>query len=204
MNVRLTEEQKIKILNSDDLYNVMQQILLCENKVGREKEHFWTVSLNNASKILNVELSALGSLADVALKPRDVFRLALIKDASKVILVHNHPSGKLEPSKEDLDMTDRLIQVGKIVDVGVIDHLIISEEDYVYLACSEHWGKLMYSNKFVVDDQRQVKEIRRELTKELKKKHQFDTARKMKEHGADTDYISLITGFSSGEIEGLE
>ena len=203
MNVRLTDDQKIKILNSDDLYKVMQQILLRENKVGREKEHFWTVSLNNASKILNVELSALGSLADVALKPRDVFRLALIKGASKVILVHNHPSGKLEPSKEDLDMTDRLIQVGKIVDVGVIDHLIISEEDYVSLAGSEHWGKLMYSNKFVVDDQRQVKEIRRELTKELKKKHQFDTARKMKEEGLSNEVISNVTGLSSDEIATL-
>ena len=59
MNVRLTDDQKIKILNSDDLYKVMQQILLRENKVGREKEHFWTVSLNNASKILNAKLSSL-------------------------------------------------------------------------------------------------------------------------------------------------
>ncbi len=204
MNVRLTDDQKIRIANSDQLYEIMQKILMRENYLGRQKEHFWTVSLNNANKILNIELSALGSLSEVALKPRDVFRLALIKGAAKVILVHNHPSGKLEPSKEDLDVTDRLIQVGKIIELDVMDHFIISEEDYIALAGTKHWGRLQYSNKYVVDDQRQVNEIRRELTKELKKKHQLDTARKMKEGGSDIEYISLITGLSAEEIEGVD
>lgn len=204
MTIRLTEDQKIRINESDDLYKVMQQILLRENKIGREKEHVWTVSLNTANKILNIELSALGSLSDVALKPRDVFRLALIKGAAKVILVHNHPSGTLEPSKDDLDLTDRLIQVGKIVDVTVMDHLIINEADYIALAGTTHWGKLQYSNKYVVDDQKQVNEIRRELTKELKKKHQIDTARKMKAEGLSDEVISNVTGLNKTEIDRLE
>ena len=203
MNVRLTDEQKIRIANSDQLYEIMQKVLMRENYLGRQKEHFWTVSLNTANKIVNVELSALGSLSEVALKPRDVFRLALIKGASKVILVHNHPSGKLEPSKEDLDITDRLIQVGKIIELDIMDHFIISEDDYVALAGTKHWGKLMYSNKYVVDDQRQVNEIRRELTKELKKKHQLDTARLMKAEGESVERIILFTGLSRGEIENL-
>jgi DNA repair protein RadC len=130
MNVRLTEEQKIKILNSDDVYTVMQSILLRQNKIRRNQEHFWIVGLNHKNVILFIELIAIGRNNRVNVHPPDVFRMAIYKLASRTILVHNHPSGELKISDTDKNLTDKLLKVGKIIEIDVIDHLIISEKNY--------------------------------------------------------------------------
>jgi len=130
MNIRLTEAQKIKVLNSDDVFDIMQKVLLRENKIERDKEHFWIIGLTCNNKILHIELVSLGSMKATIVEPINVFRVAVIKNAVKVILVHNHPSGEVEPSEDDKDITDRLIQVGKIIDVEVIDHLIITPDTF--------------------------------------------------------------------------
>ncbi|MEX0363400.1 MAG: JAB domain-containing protein, partial [Allomuricauda sp.] len=128
MNVHLTKEQKIKVLNSVDVYHVMQQILLRENKIRRNQEHFWVVGLNGKNKIQFIELIALGAVNRVNVDPPDVFRMAIYKLATKVIFVHNHPSGSVEISKGDQEVTDRLFKVGKLINIEVADHLIITEE----------------------------------------------------------------------------
>src|SRR5690606_40012143 len=102
MNVRLTQEQKIRILNSGDVYNVMQQVLLRENKIRRNQEHFWVVGLNNKNKILFIELISLGAVNSVQVNPPEVFRMAIYKMAVKMILVHNHPSGRPEEHTSEL------------------------------------------------------------------------------------------------------
>lgn len=130
MNVRLTKDQKIHIANSEDVYGIMQQILLRENRIGRVQEHFWIIGLDKAHKILFIELLALGNDNRVHIKAPQVFRMAIYKNAPKVILVHNHPSGVLKPGEEDLKTTDRLLKAGEIIEIDVIDHLIISEKTY--------------------------------------------------------------------------
>lgn len=130
MNVRLTKDQKIQIANSEDVYGIMQQILLRENRIGRIQEHFWIVGLDKSHKILFIELLALGNDNRVHIKAPQVFRMAIYKNAPKVILVHNHPSGVLKPGEEDLKTTDRLLKAGEIIEIDVIDHLIISEKNY--------------------------------------------------------------------------
>ena len=130
MNVRLTKDQKIQIANSDDVYSIMQQILLRENRIGRDQEHFWIVGLDKANKILFIELLALGNDNRVQIKAPQVFRMAIYKNAPKVIFVHNHPSGVMKPSEDDLKTTDRLLKGGEIIEIAVIDHLIISEKAY--------------------------------------------------------------------------
>src|SRR4030095_14761257 len=102
MNVKLTKTQKVKIANAQDVFTIMQNVLLRENKLGRAKEHFWVVCLGTAHQILLVELVSLGSLNVVALKPVDIFALALQKQSVKIIMVHNHPSGNLAPSNSDI------------------------------------------------------------------------------------------------------
>ena len=89
MNVRLTPEQKIKILNSDDLYLIMQNVLLRENKIGRGKEHLWVVCLNAENRILNIELVGLGSNISVSATPTSIYQLAVHKSAVSIIIVHN-------------------------------------------------------------------------------------------------------------------
>ena len=84
------------------------------------------VSLDINNRLLHVELISLGSYTSTVVEPMNAFRVALIKGSIKVILVHNHPGGNLDPSADDKEVTDRLIQVGRILNVPVYDHLIIS------------------------------------------------------------------------------
>jgi DNA repair protein RadC len=130
MNVRLTKEQKIKVLNSEDVFKIMQQILLRENKISRNKEHFWVIGLNNSDKIMFIELIALGSITAAIVKPPEIFRMAIYKLATSIILIHNHPSGELQYSPNDIALTEKLKRAGVFLEIPVIDHLIISEEGF--------------------------------------------------------------------------
>ncbi len=105
MNVRLTEQQKITVTSSDNIFNIMRLILLREHKIGRNKEHFWVVGLAQSHKILYIELVSLGSVNASIINPSEVFQFAVQKLAVRVILVHNHPSGDRSPSQEDKDIT---------------------------------------------------------------------------------------------------
>ena len=129
-------EAKI-ITGPADTFEVIRSIFKREQKIDRNKEHFWTIALNMAKKILCIELVGLGSFRNVACSPADVFSIPLQKKASKLILVHNHPSGNLSPSPEDLDVTDRLMQVGNIHSCIIIDHLIIGEHKRDYYSFAD-------------------------------------------------------------------
>ena len=130
MNVRLSAAHKIKVLNSTDIFTVMQTILLRENKIRRSQEHFWVIGLNSGNKILFIELVSLGATNRVEIAPAEVFRMAIYKSAIKMILVHNHPSGNAMISEADRDLTDRMIKSGNMLAVEVLDHLVITEQSY--------------------------------------------------------------------------
>ena len=78
-------------------------------------------------------MASQGTLTASLVHPREVFRLALREAAAAVILVHNHPSGDPTPSREDREVTERLVQVGEILGVPVLDHVIVAERGYVSL-----------------------------------------------------------------------
>ena len=130
MNVRLTKEQKIKIANSEDVFAIMQAVLKRENKLSRQKEHFWVIGLTTANVISFIELVSLGSLNKAIIEPLDVFHLASSKNLRKIILVHNHPSGNLTPSAADISLTNQLKMGAQYLNIEILDHLIISETDY--------------------------------------------------------------------------
>ena len=130
MDIKLGKNDKRYIEGSDDVFSIMQRVLLRENKIDKEKEHFWIIGMNEAGYILYIELIALGSVKAVNIESMNVYRVAVMKNATRVIAIHNHPSGRLVPSKADLDITDRLIQVGRILNITLVDHLIISTEAY--------------------------------------------------------------------------
>lgn len=134
MNVRLSKNQKIKIGSPEDIYSIMQKILLRENRVGREKEHFWVIGLAVSNEISYIELVSLGSISSAIVTPLEVFHLAVRKKSPKIILVHNHPSGNLEASASDKDVTKKIVAGGETLSIEVLDHLIISEEDYYSFA----------------------------------------------------------------------
>nr|WP_294858593.1 JAB domain-containing protein [uncultured Fluviicola sp.] len=130
MNVRLTRDQKIQIANSDDVYNIMQQVLLRENRISRKQEHFWIIGLDNKSRILFIELLALGQHNRLNITPSDTFRMSIYKMATQAIFVHNHPSGSTKVSKEDKEATDYMYKAGKFLKIEVVDHLVITETEY--------------------------------------------------------------------------
>lgn len=206
MNVRLTEEQKIRILNSEDIFKVMQQILLRENKIRRNQEHFWVVGLDNKNKILFIELISLGAVNSVQVSPPEVFRMAIYKMAVRMILIHNHPSGSTEPSSPDKDLTDRMIKTGQLINIEVIDHLIISEKDYLSFVDEGIFDELKKTGRYEILDAEKasMRQWKEEMEREKAiKNNNLEIAKKMKEDGIDNDTIKKYTGLTKWDIKKL-
>lgn len=96
----------------------------------KAKEHFKLILLNTRNKILGISTISIGSLNASIVHPREVFKDAIMHNAYSVVLAHNHPSGDPEPSEDDLTMTKRLIEAGKILGIEVLDHIIITKNGY--------------------------------------------------------------------------
>src|SRR5207244_1834813 len=97
------------------------------------REHFVVLLLNARHELQCRETVSIGSLNASIVHPREVFLPAILHSAASVVLVHNHPSGDPEPSEEDLSITRRLVQVGDLVGIGVLDHVIVASRGVVSL-----------------------------------------------------------------------
>ncbi|WP_241243808.1 JAB domain-containing protein [Flagellimonas beolgyonensis] len=206
MNVRLTKEQKIKVLNSTDIYAIMQQVLLRENKIRRNQEHFWVVGLNHNNKILFVELIGLGASNRVNADPPDVFRMAIYKLASKLILVHNHPSGSHEVTDADITFTDHMLKVGKLIKVEVLDHLVITETHYTSFADQGVMDQLKKSGLFEImgPEKQELEQFKIDTEKKRARKEELlKVAKKMKGEGLTDEVIKKVTGLSLKVIGGI-
>ncbi|GHN02290.1 hypothetical protein WSM22_37790 [Cytophagales bacterium WSM2-2] len=202
MKVKLSPDQKIQVANSDDIYKVMQQILLRENRLRRGQEYFWVVGLSNSNKILFVELVSLGANNRVMVHPPEVFRMGIYKLAVNIVLVHNHPSGNLAVSRPDRDFTDRMIKSGDMLNIKVIDHMIISEEKYYSFENDGLMMELRNSGLYelVEREKLQLNEIKTEGIKRIKTK---EIAANFKKAGVDIETIKKATGLSKAEIRTL-
>lgn len=134
--ISLTEvNQRYKIKCPEDVSR-----LLMENMRFLQKEKFCTLLLNTKHEVMNVEEISVGSLNASIVHPREVFIPAIKKSSSAIILVHNHPSGDPTPSKEDIQITKRLIESGALIGISVLDHVIIGDNQFTSLretdACS--------------------------------------------------------------------
>lgn len=108
--------------------NIYQQ--LRSKIINYHKEHLLVVSLDNRNKIIGIDTVSVGTLNSNLIHPRETFEVAVKRHAAQIILCHNHPSGELSPSEDDLKITKNLIQAGKILGIELIDHLIISKEGF--------------------------------------------------------------------------
>ncbi len=88
------------------------------------KEKFLVVCLNSANKIIKYEIISMGNLNSSVVHPREIFKVAIESNSANIILIHNHPSGNLEPSKEDIQITKKIVEAGNIFDIKVFDHII--------------------------------------------------------------------------------
>lgn len=97
---------------------------------GLDREHFQVMLLNTKNALLGIETVSIGTLSSSLVHPREVFKQAIKRSASAIILVHNHPSGSCEPSRQDKTVTEQIVKAGEIVGIEVIDHIIIGENCY--------------------------------------------------------------------------
>lgn len=111
-------------------HKILIELLDCEDEIDRDKEHFWTLLLNARNIITTIELVSMGTVSASIVHPREVFRRAISVASSSIILAHNHPSGFCEPSDADVILTDMVVKAGKILDIAVLDHLIVTKERY--------------------------------------------------------------------------
>ncbi len=114
--------EKIKISSPNDAAVVMM-----EEMRYYKKEYFKIILLDTKNNIKKVSEISVGSLNSSIVHPREVFSEAVVNSASSIILVHNHPSGESEPSHEDISLTKRLDECGKLLGIKVLDHIIIGD-----------------------------------------------------------------------------
>lgn len=127
LGIRVAESEVIRyqVKNPWDIYKYYM-----ESMRYLKEEVFKTVLLNTKNEIITDIDVSRGTLNSSLVHPREVFKNAIKKSANKIILIHNHPSGNVEPSKEDINITDRLIECGKIIGIEIIDHIIIGDGIY--------------------------------------------------------------------------
>lgn len=96
-----------------------------------DREHFRVALLNTKNHVLKIETVSIGTLNTSTVHPRELFKSAIKYSAATVILLHNHPSGEPAPSREDIDITNRLTEVGKLLGIEVLDHVVIGDGKYM-------------------------------------------------------------------------
>jgi DNA repair protein RadC len=100
---------------------------------GEDKEHFIALYLNARNCVIGKETISIGSLNANIVHPREVFRPAISLAAAAVVVAHNHPSGDVTPSQEDLNLTARLVEAGRVLGIEILDHLIVTESRFLSL-----------------------------------------------------------------------
>jgi len=132
MIIKISDQKRI-VLQPVDIFNILAQCLKAEDKIDRDKEHFWVFHLDYRNKIKLLELVSLGTLNTSLVHPREVFTRAVGERSAQVIIAHNHPSGIAEPSNDDLSLTKRLMKAGDLLGIELIDHIIVTNSSYISL-----------------------------------------------------------------------
>lgn len=128
---RLTKEsaRKIDVIHGpEDVYAFASPRYRHEHK-----EHFAVMSLSTKNHILALNDISVGTLNGSMVHPREVFEEAIVRHAAAIILIHNHPSGDPSPSREDIQVTQRMVKAGKVMDIPVLDHVIIGDGRFASL-----------------------------------------------------------------------
>lgn len=187
-----------------DLYPIMQEVLLRQNKMRRSIEYLWVASLNTKNWVTNIELINIGSPNRVRTEPPEIFRVPIYKAATSIIMVHNHPSGSLTPSPADKDFTDKMIKVGKLLNIAVVDHQIITETDFYSFSHAGLMQELAKSGLYEVTH-KESEEMKAWKLEVERKKGADEKARamaaRMLEKGYDIDEIVDLTKLRKASVE---
>lgn len=117
-------KDSVKIKSAEDILPLLADIR------SKSQEHFVCITLNGANELIEKRVVTIGILDKSLVHPRDVFADVITDRAAAVIFAHNHPSGDLQPSEEDLKTQDRLVKAAKILGIRVLDHVVVSRKGY--------------------------------------------------------------------------
>ena len=115
----------VKLDTSTKIYEYIKKDL-----VTKKQEFFYCLYLDNKKRLIEKKLLFIGTLNNASVHPREIFKNAYLLSADSIVCIHNHPSGDVLPSKEDILLTKKLIEIGKINGINVIDHIIIGHNNY--------------------------------------------------------------------------
>jgi len=121
--------ERPQIKKSEDVFDLMHPVV-----ADLPHEEFWILILNQANKVITRFNSSKGGISGTVIDVRIIMEKALYQRASSLILCHNHPSGNKKPSKADINITQKLAEAGKILDIQVLDHVIVAENHYFSFA----------------------------------------------------------------------
>ena len=122
-------EEKPKINSSKDAFDLLKGEMM-----DLPKEEFWVLLMNRANRVIKKKRVSEGGVSGTVADPKIIFKLALEELASGIIVAHNHPSGNLQASQSDIDLTRKLKEAGKFLEIQLLDHLIIANQKYLSFA----------------------------------------------------------------------
>jgi len=125
----IVSEKRVKIDDPKKAAAEIQSQLIKEGEDSGVQEHFWVIGLNNKNVSKYIDMVSLGTVSETIVHPREIYRNAVKRSCTSILLVHNHPSGVLTPSKEDISTNKRLVEAGKVLGIEVLDHIIIPTDD---------------------------------------------------------------------------
>lgn len=121
------EKAAIRIICPADVLPLVNEIR------SKRQENFVVITLNGAGEVINVRTITVGTLNQSLVHPREVFADAILDRAASILCVHNHPSGSVNPSKQDIEVTIQLAKAGNILGIRLLDHIIVTNENFVSL-----------------------------------------------------------------------
>ncbi|MDD6223772.1 MAG: DNA repair protein RadC [bacterium] len=116
---------KLRFLNAEQIYDTTKHLFL-----GQKQECFYCFYLDSKNEILERKLLFMGTINRSLVHPREIFKYAYLSSASSIVCIHNHPSGDVAPSREDIRLTNALVEIGRINSIPVIDHIIVGRDTY--------------------------------------------------------------------------
>ena len=127
VNVRLVKEPS---LYSDEPIRTPQDVLklIAKELSLYDREVFLILNLKYNGQVINMNICSVGTLNASLVSPREVFKSSILSNAGAFIAIHNHPSGNLDPSEDDKQLTKRLMECGRLLDIRLIDHIIVAAE----------------------------------------------------------------------------
>lgn len=118
-------DKKYILSSSSKIYEYMKYLL-----INKKQEYFYCLYVNSRKELIERKLLFMGTVNSSPVHPREIFKNAYLNSAAGIICVHNHPSGDITPSKEDIFLTENLLKIGKINGIPVLDHIIVGNNSY--------------------------------------------------------------------------